>query len=475
MEIFLGRDPKQQRLAPNDEDSNHDSIVLNDDDDDDDDDDDEDDDDEDDDDDVFDCWISSECLAINMIEEACQNGEVGSTHANLDSWMMAAVTLSASIDEVSLMIQRKAALYISSTDTLNICFDDRMCESTEHTMTNADRSILETTVASFAAGMAKQIESLRKTVVVAGDHPFINYSADYTGNADNSASHRWASGPVGHRAGIAACLMQRLKSEIMDPMTKLQSQREKSISNRKKTFSGDEASFIAQNPMRMFHLRAEDSVRRSLPPAPWEVGGHNAEKDRAERIQEKDEFLSIYLDKRELDAAPEDVAAKTLPPPSVLRFMDLPSATSEAVQQPQQHQKSQQYHSQPKIPIKQPLTLKKPPPVYEEEEGHMGQLQRESATLLATYQHSDMEGVQKVERRMVEITSLLSRFTDLIAEQQDSIFMIHDQALKSKENVVKGQDQLVDAANRGGESKHPMASFIFLSALLLLMFNWITP
>jgi hypothetical protein len=53
--------------------------------------------------------------------------------------------------------------------------------------------------------------------------------------------------------------------------------------------------------------------------------------------------------------------------------------------------------------------------------------------------------------------------------------MIHDQALKSKENVVKGQDQLVDAANRGGESKHPMASFIFLSALLLLMFNWITP
>ena len=154
----------------------------------------------------------------NMIEEACQNNEVGSTHANLDSWIKAAVTLSASIDEVSLMIQRKAALYISSTDTLNICFDDRMCESTEHTMTNADRSILETTVASFAAGMAKQIESLRKTVVVAGDHPLINHAANFTGKADNTASHCWASGPIGHRAGIAACLMQRLKFEIMDPM-----------------------------------------------------------------------------------------------------------------------------------------------------------------------------------------------------------------------------------------------------------------
>jgi t-SNARE complex subunit (syntaxin) len=86
-----------------------------------------------------------------------------------------------------------------------------------------------------------------------------------------------------------------------------------------------------------------------------------------------------------------------------------------------------------------------------------------------------MESVQKIERSMVEITTLLSRFTDLISEQQDSIFVIHDQATKSKENVDQGQNQLVDAADRGEKSKHPMATFIFLSALLLLLFNWITP
>lgn len=455
----MGRDPKRQRLAVVDDDSHHGSIAVNDDEDD------------HDDDDVFGCWSSSGCLAINMIEEACHNDEGEYMHANLDSWMRAAHTLSASIDEVSLMIQRKASLYISSTDTLNICFNDQFGASTEHTMTNAHRSILETTVASFAAGMAKQIESLRKTVVVAGDHPFINNSPNNTSNADTAASQHWASGPVGHRAGIAACLMQRLKFEIMDPFTKLQSQREKTMSKKNNAFSGDEASFIAQNPLQMFHLMAKVSVCHSSPPAPWEVGGHNAEKDRAERIQEKDEFLNIYFDKREIpgDALPGDVAAKILPPPSVLQFMDLPSATSEAMQQ------SQQYQTQPKIPIIQPLTLNKPPQMYEEEEDHMDVLQRESATLLATYQHSDMEGVQRVERSMVEITTLLSRFTDLISEQQESIFMIHDQALKSKENVVKGQDQLVDAANRGEKSKHPMATFIFLSALLLLLFNWITP
>ena len=441
MEIVMGRDPKQQRLAVVDDDLHDGSIVANDDDccy--------------DGDGDFFGCWSSPECLAINMIEETCRIYELESIHANIDSWTKAALTLSASIDEVSLMIQRKAALYSSSTETLDICLNS-LVPSMEHSMTNADRSILETTVASFAAGMAKQIESLRKTV-------------GHTGNADDLTSHHRASGRVGHRSGVADCLFQRLKVEIMDPMTKLQSQREKS----RGTFSGDEAVFIAQNPLRFFHMRAEDSVRRSLPPAPWEVGEHDAEKDRAEQIQENDEFINIYLSKVETsgDSTPDDIASKILPPPSVLRFMDLPRKTIST---------ARQYQTQQKIQIVQPPTLNRDPPPssYGEQEDHMDQLQRESATLLATYQHSDMVGVQKVERSMVEITSLLSRFTDLISEQQDSIFVIHDQALKSKQNVDKGQDQLVDAANRGEKSKHPMATFIFLSALLLLLFNWILP
>jgi hypothetical protein len=445
MEIVMGRDPKQQRLTVLDDNLHHGSCVVNDDDccy--------------DDDGDFFGCWSSPECLAINMIDEACRIDEVESMHANVDSWTRAALTLSASIDEVSLMIQRKAALYSSSIDTLNICFDG-LVPSMENSMTNADRSILETTVASFAAGMAKQIESLRKTV-------------GHTDNADDYSSRHWASGRVGHRAGISDCLLQRLKVEIMDPMTKLQTQREKSLSRGKNSFSGDEALFIAQNPLRMFHSSAEVSVRRSLPPAPWEVGEHDAEKDREEQLQEKNEFINIYLSKGETsgDSTPDDIASKILPPPSVLRFMDLPRRTTS---------KAQQYQTQQKIHIIQPPTLNRapPPPSYGEQEDHMDQLQRESATLLATYQNLDTVGVQKVERSMVEITSLLSRFTDLISEQQDSVFMIHDQAMKSKQNVDKGQDQLVDAANRGDKSKHPMATFIFLSALLLLLFNWVLP
>lgn len=337
-------------------------------------------------------------------------------------------------------------------------------------MTNADRSILETTVASFAAGMAKQIDSLRQTVVVEGDHPFLKNAGD---NADTAGTHHWASGPIGHRSGIASCLMLRLKSEILEPMTKLQSQREKSTSKKNNAnFSGDEALEIVQNPMRMFRLGAGNSTQRALPPAPWEVGGHDAEKDRAERAQETDEFVDVYFGEQAKSngASPEDLDKNMLPPPSVMRFMNLPEPESTIRQQSQQYQPAT-----PVIPPMQQTKQQNIPPSYNEEEEHMDQLQRESATLLATYQHSDLEGVQKIERSMVEVTTLLSRFTDLITEQQEDIFQIHDQTVKSKENVNAGQDQLVDAANRGEKSKHPMATFIVVMAILLLLFNWITP
>ena len=431
-EITLGRDPKRQRLIVHDdddkldgnddnEDDNHISPLLG-------------------------AWSSPGCLAINMMVESHSGDEDEQDddmlHTNLDSWMKAALTLSASIDEVSLMIQNKAASYLSSTDTLNICFNNNTELNTEQTMTNADRSILETTVASFAAGMAKQIESLRQSVLV----------------DETQASHQWASGSIGHRGGIAACLMQRLKLEIMHPMTKLQSQREKSLAKTNK--SGVDASDIAQNPMRL--LLGGKSQPTTLPPAPWEVGDHDLERDMAERQQEQDEFLDVYFDKGETNAGDLNTSI----PLSVAKLLDLPEPSA-AVQKeltPIIPKPTEQTAPQQNIPLP-----------YNEEEEHMDQLQRESATLLATYQHSDLEGVQKVERSMVEITSLLSRFTDLITEQQEDICVIHDQALKSKENVDKGQDNLVDAAKRGEKSKHPMATFIFISALLLLFFNWILP
>ena len=472
-DIFMGREPQKYYVA---EEQDYDTVST---------------DSDEYSDDGFGHSSSPEYLAINLIalindDHHNDNDQFDNGAVNTDSWMRAALALSASIDEVSLMIESKAASYLNCTDTFHTLFmdgdDNTDNEYTDNNATSdADRSILETTVASFAAGMAKQIESLRQTVVVEGDHPFIS-NADDTNSGNNNESdeaaqrHRWANGPIGHRAGIASCLMQRLKSEIMDPMTYLTSQREKSQSRG--NYSMDEPANIVQNPLHGFFSGAsQDFAERTNalpPPAPWELGDHDPEQESYERDQEREEFMHIYGDNTDntptTHTSLESIITSTFPPPSVLNLLDTPQIKAKTQQE-----------EPPKIHVPPPsVQMKKIPDVmiptqqhYEEE--HIDQLQRESATLLATYQHSDLEGVQKVERSMVEITQLLSRFTDLITEQQEDIFMIHDQAIKSKENVDKGQDQLVDAVARGKKSTHPMATFIVFSAILLLLFNWITP
>ena len=338
LDIFMGRDSKRQRLAyelsngrsalafgGDDDDSDDDNIFLS-------------------------SYSSPGSLAIDMtgpgsrsslnnmknISEHVIGENVPLTKNNDDSWMRAALALSASIDEVSRMIQQKATSYVSSTDTFNIVFQNEGNKKAGYIMTNADRAILETTVASFAAGMAKQIESLRQTVVVEGDHPFLkspHFEEDsHEKGSINRASRHWATGPVGHRAGIASCLMQRLKSEIMDPMTSLQMQREKFVSKNKdkSNFSDDDASKIAENPLRGFRINAEDAMRRPLPPAPWELGGRRSREygwTEQDRDQEDNEFLCVYfeenLEKESSAASLEVLTANSFPPPTVLKFLDV--------------------------------------------------------------------------------------------------------------------------------------------------------
>jgi t-SNARE complex subunit (syntaxin) len=110
----------------------------------------------------------------------------------------------------------------------------------------------------------------------------------------------------------------------------------------------------------------------------------------------------------------------------------------------------------------------------EEQEAYIEDLQRESAYLTASLQN-ELEDVHKIEGKMMEITTLLRQFGDLVSEQQEDIVAIHDQAESSKKNIQAGQDRLVDAGERKKKSKHYMATFIVCMALLLLFLNWITP
>jgi hypothetical protein len=421
-EIILGRNPKRQRLHPHvyDDDENEDHPPT-------------------------DTHASSGYLAIDLRPASSSTTSQPSIS---DAWLSTALAMSSSIDDVSATISSQSTTYANS-DTLHICFSSRHYETT-----SADRSLLETTVASFAAGMAKQIDSLREAVTVADEE-------------------EWATGPVGHRTGIASCLMTRLKLEVMEPMTKLTLEREEKFKN------GEDAVRIAEEPTLGFDCRG--GGERPMPPAPWEMGEHNDESERREREEEYVEFINVYgrENEREDDLVQSLNSLKnnTMPPLAVMQCLDFPERTSQqyttnttnAIQKPHQEQQSSLFSLRSKQPIQTNDYL------LDNTENETQQLQRESAALLCTYQQSDLDTVQKVERSMVEITQLLSRFTDLISEQQEDILSIHDKALKSKENVDRGQEELVDAAKRGEGSRHPMAVFIVCMALTLLFLNWILP
>ena len=99
----------------------------------------------------------------------------------------------------------------------------------------------------------------------------------------------------------------------------------------------------------------------------------------------------------------------------------------------------------------------------------------QEALLLQATLTSDLDTVQQVEARMTEITTLLSQFSALVSEQQGEIEGVYESTVQSQDNVQKGQDSLVDAAERTAQSKHRMATVVFIMGLTLLFFNHLTP
>jgi t-SNARE complex subunit (syntaxin) len=80
-----------------------------------------------------------------------------------------------------------------------------------------------------------------------------------------------------------------------------------------------------------------------------------------------------------------------------------------------------------------------------------------------------------MEQSMVDITALLSQFSELVASQQENVWNIHDATATTKENMEQGQEELVDATARTKASRHWTATGITAMGLILLIFHWIRP
>ena len=97
-----------------------------------------------------------------------------------------------------------------------------------------------------------------------------------------------------------------------------------------------------------------------------------------------------------------------------------------------------------------------------------------TTTLIAS---NDLDSVQQMETRMVEITTLIGQFSNLVQEQQEQIIQVHESAKETKDNLDKGQENLIDAAERTRKSRHYKAwSILAMSAILMffqILRNWI--
>jgi hypothetical protein len=100
-------------------------------------------------------------------------------------------------------------------------------------------------------------------------------------------------------------------------------------------------------------------------------------------------------------------------------------------------------------------------------------LELEQSLLSASVQNTKLDGVQKAESQMLQVTALLSQFATLISEQQEEVQVIADSTKESRKNVDSGREKLVLATEQKTKRRHYFAWIIFIMALLLLFLNTI--
>ena len=402
-----------------------------------------------------------------------------------DPWMANAHRLEASIAQMSDVLRRQEAQYADLYGCLR-----NVRPGGDAAMTDAERNALDAAVASFAVSTGNQIEALRRALASAS-------AADASGGTGGDLA--------AHRVGIVACLVSALRADVVDRMGRMHAARMRRSLD------------LARDPLRC-RLPAAAGRESGLGGSGGEVAFVTDDDDdddatahlasllgniRAAAIPEaararEEAFCATYGQEKE-ERLLKEVAMPLPPFPRADGVVDIDPDGQDGFEQehlnsgpssPPSFSRPNDPHSQmdnasSAIPMQRRRERLEVVPVdpsvqqyygesTAEQEAYVEDLQRESAYLTASLQN-ELEDVHKIESKMMEITTLLRQFGDMVAEQQEDIVAIHEQAERSKKNVQAGQDNLVDAGERKKKSKHYMATFIASMGILLLFLNWITP
>uniref|UniRef100_A0A7S2L8T8 t-SNARE coiled-coil homology domain-containing protein n=1 Tax=Leptocylindrus danicus TaxID=163516 RepID=A0A7S2L8T8_9STRA len=314
-------------------------------------------------------------------------------HRHRHGWEDTAWNLQLSIDQMAQLLHRELAKHAQGGDD----------NDEQQLMTDDDvnASVLETSVASFAARTANQIERLRLS------------QQSTTTNDDDHASH--------HRSGIVACLLLSLRMDVAKRLGEMQSARR----------ALQEARQIAQQPQQQQQHE--------------ELQLYNEEEE--EQIDE----MVVQSGNKEVNAI-----ANADDDDRCIHSDTRPKLNMRPQKQENNNRSSNLQH-----------------PHYDVNDYKVQMTQEQE--LLQQEPTSDVMDIQAVEARMMEITSLLTQFSTLVADQQEEVIALHENTAIAQDNMTRGQEQLEDAKERGKKSSHFMAKFVVVSALALLFLNWLLP
>ncbi|KAG7342935.1 hypothetical protein IV203_020880 [Nitzschia inconspicua] len=357
-----------------------------------------------------------------------------------DAWMETVLRIQSDLSRMARLIRAKQQEYVSLD------------------MKDEEASLLQSTVASFAATTANELETLREMITSTGS------STSATNNTAN------------HRSGIVQILLEQLQQDITVPFGILQKQRTRI------------AVQIWQNPLQcqLYQPSPRKSKSKTRADILFDDDSDDDRNPRTnqqflprQRQQGRDQlghdFISKYVNRPVAQVPPN-------PPDFLVRLTKrqkcghqssiITKMTSITPTNPR-HGADEKSHAtvQFSIPQVQPAAPPRFSPMDYQQQLEED-LQEETAQLsTALIASSGLDSVKQMETRMVEITTLIGQFSNLVQQQQEQVLHVYDTAQETKENMQKGQENLVDATERTKQSKHYKAWVIFAMAMILLFFH----
>lgn len=374
---------------------------------------------------------------INLMEEEDEEQVQQSSHDGVDHWTENALRIQSDLTRMAHWIQSKQHEYVGLD------------------MPDEEASLIQSTVTTFAATTASELETLRKLI----------------------SRGRNTSTVAGHRNGIVQILLNQLQEEITRPFGILQKQRTR-ISVK-----------LWQHPWQcQLALTSSKAPSSSLSSTSRVIklfdDDHDDDQEGSARATKEKRFIPRnplptrvggvdFLDKYENDPLLDS------PTPRRPDFLErLANTTKQHTAGSTANDEIASAHPMsrplPVVPMPRIQATPNPTPSLpfeEQQQQQQDELQQEAALLQVSIVQSDLDSVQKMEQRMVEITTLIGQFSNLVSEQQEEIYDIAHHAQETKKNMSKGQENLVDATERTKRSKHYLAWTIFGLSLTLLFFH----